>query len=486
MRSAARLPTSTAPATSSPAPPKAAPKGKGKAGKRKKHPDVAPRGMANVDVNLLSSDGIKPETMTPEQAQRLLANPTFVSMLKNIVNTPALAEAPAPKRARVAERRPAPQSEPAGPSHMDEYRCWNCSTTRSSVWRTKQIEEGKVVRVCNACGLYFNKKRVMRPDKFWNNTPDENKSRGKQPTTRADRMDKGFKRTLTMAAEKDAQRIANLRSARKSDGPMTSPARGSTAEARPLRSSTRLAANVSASSPGWAPPPAPTSTAAHATSSAAPPESPGTTLRRVFGNNDKPSLAMPLSDDGTEAPTTNAVDWNADLSAFFDVDGFAMAPSNNDRTSPGLRTSTADLNGVSSVTKLRQEHEPSDAAPAQSEDDVFSELFNRTSSFGFESSPTPFDFSQLPPSSPPALPSNLPHSALLYSSPGASPLDPSPRDSDCGGKVSPPQSNLRHSVTAGDTENGDNQAMQDLFSKLTSGNMSDELLALFASFPAAA
>lgn len=461
---------------------------RGKGGRRKKEDST----LNEVKVNLLESDSIKSDTMTPDQAQRLLSNPTFVSMLKNIVQAPASAQPS--KRPRGASFD-IPKSAPAGPSTptSDETCCWNCHTTRSSVWRTKQIDGGKSVRVCNACGLYYNKKRVMRPDKLWYNNADDVKGKAKQgkSTTRADRVDKGFKRTLTMAADKDAQRIANLRSAaRKTEGPVTSPVRGSAAASRTLRNSARLAATAAASSPGWTHQPVSTTLAA---ANAAPtPDSPGSALRRVLGN-DGSTLAMPLSDDGN-GPVSNSMDWNADLSAFFNVDGFAMdsaGVSKPNLTSPAREAATTDLNNVSSVTKLRDLHELSDMVPAQSDDDVFSQLFNRTSSFGqFESSPTPFDFSQLPPSSPPALPSTLPHSALLYSSPGGSPLDPSPRDSDSGAKPSPPHSNLRHSVTATDAkeallDTADNQAMQDFFSKLTSGNVSDELVALFASFPAA-
>lgn len=104
------------------------------------------------------------------------------------------------------------------------------------------------------------------------------------------------------------------------------------------------------------------------------------------------------------------------------------------------------------------------------EDTVLSQLFNRTSSIaGPGSSPSGFDFSQLPPSSPPmsVLSSDaLPHSALLLSSPvkkntpsvsgqtpsasGLTPVD--------GNRLPQSSSKLRHSVNAGDSHDNDRQA----------------------------
>jgi hypothetical protein len=198
---------------------------------------------------------------------------------------------------------------------------------------------------------------------------------------------------------------------------------------------------------------------------------------------------MPLSDDGPGAATPSTANWNQDLSAFFDVDGFTTAPGATSKLSPAFRES--EVNGVSSVIRIK-EAQDSGNPPATSEDDVFSQLFQRTSSMGFDASShasSPFDFSQLPPSSPPSLPSNLPHSALLLSSPSASPHEYSPSDST--GKVSPARSGsgLRNELAKGDNPEGD-AALQELLSKFGAGNadngsMNEELLALFNSFPAA-
>lgn len=137
-------------------------------------------------------------------------------------------------------------------------------------------------------------------------------------------------------------------------------------------------------------------------------ESPNTAIRRIMGNTQ--SLSLPLSDDATTVPDSS-VDWGTDLSAFFDVEGFSL--------------STGDMNL------------PSDKS--EGDDDAMSRLF-RTSSAIMESSPSPFDFSQLPPSSPPAAMSDLPHSALLLSSPDMSPMDRLISPAKSTGKTYTPQS----------------------------------------------
>lgn len=134
--------------------------------------------------------------------------------------------------------------------------------------------------------------------------------------------------------------------------------------------------------------------------------SPNTAIRRILGTNSAvPSLDMPLSDDGAGVSGDNSTmfDWSADLSAFFDVEGFSM-----DNANASLGMAATDAVG---------------SEKTEGEDDVLSQLFNRTSSAMVESSPHSFDFSQLPPSSPPVLSSDLPHSALLLSSPDLSPMD---------------------------------------------------------------
>lgn len=454
---------------------------------------------------------LRPDHMSKEHAQKLLQSPAFLRMLEKITGTPMLALA----------QKEARKSQEAPPTP----KCWNCGTIKSTVWRTRNNDEGESVRVCNACGLYYNKTKMMRPPSLWSSvdTPT-GLDRTLLPRSAAGEAST-FKRTLTMVAEKDAQRIASMRATRSRASsslpaipramPMTSPPRGPASLPKSVRNAKFAGTTtVAASSPGgWVdagpsscPPSGPIAAADDNTID--PSVSPNTHLRRIFGDA-MPSLAMPLSDDGAGTAESHT-GWNADLSAFFDVDGFSMAPGTSHKSiakSPALR-SQADIKGVSSALRGRDIDigmAPTSMA-ASSEDDVFSQLFQRTSSVGNldasdlghqpSDTPEPFDFSQLPPSSPPSMPSNLPHSALLLSSPGGSPMDISPRpESEAGSRVSPPAlSGLRHSIHADDADEVDqkpvisagDQDIQDLLSKLASnGKMSDELLALFNAFPAA-
>ncbi|KAJ9125377.1 hypothetical protein QFC22_000337 [Naganishia vaughanmartiniae] len=45
--------------------------------------------------------------------------------------------------------------------------CDHCKTTETRVWRVKQLPGGKERRVCDACGLYFNNTKKMRPKELW-------------------------------------------------------------------------------------------------------------------------------------------------------------------------------------------------------------------------------------------------------------------------------------------------------------------------------
>lgn len=344
----------------------------------------------------------------------------------------------------------------------------------------------------------------MRPPTLWEGVDDEVKfTRAKtpaaQPSSEADlpapRMDSAFKRTLSAVAEKDAQRIATLRKpppARSNLGnasrtaapraaPKTSPPRSSASAVKSVRNTSRIVnTQAAASSPGGWVKEAPSSTTPAPHSDAIyPQESPNTAIRRILGT-DMPlhSLDMPLSDDGksdnihvgTNANVNlkvDANDWTADISSFFDVEGFEMATGPGGATAARSPTPgpTDFHRALSSGSRRRrdqqqQQHQQYSHPPSSSteEDDAMSQLFNRTSSIGpLESSPAPFDFSQLPPSSPPSLPSDLPHSALLLSSPDNSPMGFSPLDKvSLPSRVSPDRkSGLKHSFTPNDNTNHD-------------------------------
>ncbi|KAL7421971.1 hypothetical protein Q5752_003743 [Cryptotrichosporon argae] len=426
----------------------------------------------------------RPEDITQDNAHELLRDQTFLDILARVTGTPVgqIKAAPAPattssEPARKRRRKVTDKVEEgigasraktsgwvgAGPGKVppEELKCYNCATTKSSVWRMKEMEDGKVVRVCNACGLYYNKTRNMRPQSMWGNRADAAESSTFAQTpgapsaarSRSSGTPSSFKRTFTMAVEKDAERIASRHRAAQSSTPapyamsemnvgdaptpdsrqmpMTSPVRGLPGQPPRRKRETPVA------------PPASTP----ARSTAPPAESPNTIIRRILAGGEAPTLAMPLSDDHTgssvHAPTSAVapdLDWaSTGLSAFLSVEGFTMPLV----TAGPLGTPTApahmptDLQGVSSIMRPPR---------ADDDDDVFSELFQRTSSLGVLSSPSTgaaFDFSQLPPSSPPAMP-GLAHSALLLSSPSASPGDTPLADKS----PAKPASGLRHSVGA--------------------------------------
>ena len=250
----------------------------------------------------------------------------------------------------------------------------------------------------------------MRPPALWQGVDDDIKSLKKDKSDHpASRIDAGtpgpsggLKRTLSAAVERDAKRLAQLRSKPKSllnipkTIPASSPVRptGPAKETTGVRNAKWNQSGVAASSPGgWA-------------------DSMPQPLSEI--DNFDPvqasahTLDMPLSDDGHHGVTSSTVDWNTDLSAFFDLEGFSLPAQGS-----GAATTPAD--------QFMGSHPGSDVPPES--DDVVSQLFNRTSSVGFDSSPATFDFSQLPPSSPPNMTSDLPHSALLLSSPDLSPMD---------------------------------------------------------------
>ncbi|WVR06866.1 hypothetical protein IAU60_003902 [Kwoniella sp. DSM 27419] len=475
----------------------------------------------------------KPDSLTREQAQRLLASPAFLSMLEKLTGAP-IDLAAAAKRAREGDendassssgdkkakhthsRKGSVDSPVAEANTSSAFVCWNCGRSKSAVWRTKVMEDGKSVRVCNACGLYWNKMGAMRPPTLWGDVDDDPKDRPRKdkkamaarqssattpmPTSEPDipavRMDKpvtrstdGFKRTLSSVVEQDAKRIAASRpkmpmpkSALQQSTkpvPVSSPPRGSASATKSLRqdSAATAASSPATRSGAWGSVPRTSqdsdlpgrSAVLNSDSFHTDPVQPSPIApSRVQAGSRVPSasgatmqsLDMPLSDDGTvEDPVQTASvsrnDWRQDLSALFDVEGFAMPPNtvtqsqpvhnrkahveSPRRTSARLRRNANAASSTSAITA----HNATD--PSTEEDDVLSQLFNRTSSVGMSSPNLPFDFSSLPPSSPPAcLGSDLPHSALLLSSPDESPLGYSPLDQ----KATPGKSRLRHSMSA--------------------------------------
>jgi len=302
----------------------------------------------------------------------------------------------------------------------------------------------------------------MRPPAMWDGVDDEIKPARlvAMPSSDIDlpaqRLDTGFKRTMSTVVEQDAKRIASRKPVASRTTPMTSPPRGSRSVAKTARhSSSRIQQQPAASSPGpftnhsRAPAPQRQLEQAFVFN---PDDSPNTTLNKIIGASmPMQSLDMPLSDDGREKaqiPWTNNTNNNNN-------ERFEMSAGPHGATSLKSPSPPPKFTRTSSTASKRfqHHHQPSGGTD---EDDVLSQLFNRTSSIGpLGSSPAPFDFSQLPPSSPPASngPSSdidleLGHSAMLLSSPDISPAS---SDSHHTKKVSPEKkSNLNQSFTPGD------------------------------------
>ena len=314
----------------------------------------------------------------------------------------------------------------------------------------------------------------MRPPTLWESVDcvaQRDKKTGMTSTTRpssdndppASRIDvaggNGLRRSLSSVVEQDAKRIAELRSRPSAPRshlnqstkaiPMTSPRRGSTSASRSVRNVRwNAGAHAGASSPGgWAEPMGPVVPRSDDFNPVN--ESPNTAIRRIFGTDGRiQSLDLPLSDDGmtSRAAQPTNFDWSTDLSAFFDVEAFSLDSQPARGRSPAPET-TRFHHALSSGARRRREE------TATEDDDAISQLFNGNSSVGnvASSSPPAFDFSQLPPSSPPMMPNDLPHSALLLSSPDTSSIGFSPLDREILPRFSPEKkSNLKHSFTPDD------------------------------------
>lgn len=118
-----------------------------------------------------------PESLTKEQAERLLESPAFLSMLSKLTGQPITTstETAAVKREREEDdqseegKRRKLDNGKAGDTRRDEDvaaatpKCWNCGRTKSAVWRMKVMDDGKSVRVCNG-ELHVE---VVADDSLW-------------------------------------------------------------------------------------------------------------------------------------------------------------------------------------------------------------------------------------------------------------------------------------------------------------------------------
>jgi hypothetical protein len=103
----------------------------------------------------------KPESLTKEQAQRLLASPAFLSMLERVSGNNLQGKRRGGDKEETCEpvgkkqRHDHAHGHGHGTGHgkkkedKEELKCWNCGRTKSAVWRSKTMDDGTTVRVCN-------------------------------------------------------------------------------------------------------------------------------------------------------------------------------------------------------------------------------------------------------------------------------------------------------------------------------------------------
>ena len=141
-----------------------------------KPPGRTPRSANSSDAESFPGDipaqlYKNPETLTKEQAERLMESPAFLSMLSKLTGRPIQSSGSSPKISRKRSRDVTAEGSAKKPKVLAEkpaeavenraatvltskddtptFKCYNCGRTKSAVWRTKVMEDGKSVRVCN-------------------------------------------------------------------------------------------------------------------------------------------------------------------------------------------------------------------------------------------------------------------------------------------------------------------------------------------------
>lgn len=155
-----------------------------------KAPPVPPAGFPCPPASLMNSSLLQslPALPPPVQIPPSLQSSSKPSMRSD----PALPSSPPPMRARgppesksssgvttaskraSAEGSTSKRRKASSPKVEGESQCSNCGVATASTWRRVESSDGKKDLLCNACGLYYKSKHVMRPSFLW----DKMRTRG--------------------------------------------------------------------------------------------------------------------------------------------------------------------------------------------------------------------------------------------------------------------------------------------------------------------
>jgi hypothetical protein len=90
-----------------------------------------------------------PESLTKEQAHRLLASPAFLNMLERMTGSNLQGKRKSDKEQGGSVKKARSEQPKKLDAKGEELKCWNCGRTKSAVWRSKVMDDGTSVRVCN-------------------------------------------------------------------------------------------------------------------------------------------------------------------------------------------------------------------------------------------------------------------------------------------------------------------------------------------------
>eukprot|EP00127_Corallochytrium_limacisporum_P000613 Clim_evm12s22 gene=Clim_evmTU12s22 len=173
-------------------------------------PPPAPANDPNASVPSEEAGKLKKTSSVRAEDATLLRRSSAMSQDRRL-GAPLRKSASTDMHTRSMSQRMAADSGLA-PANSNEPRCSNCGTTETSLWRRG---ENSNQRLCNACGLYWQKTRKQRPAMLWKWTSqsttsgaNRDSSRSQQQTPTKDGPQKASKDLSTTSPAKDAAAAA--------------------------------------------------------------------------------------------------------------------------------------------------------------------------------------------------------------------------------------------------------------------------------------